>query len=206
MIIGITGGVGCGKSTVLHILKEKFGCDLIEMDKAGHAVMEPGQAAYQHIVQEFGREIQLPDGRIDRKKLADIVFQNREKLEKLNQIVHPAVKKLVKEMILTLQNKTQSSVIVIESALLLEEHYDEICDDVWYIYTEDSVRIRRLAKSRGYTEEKTRSIMKNQKSDEEFRCLCRIVIDNSGSEEYTIRQIQQIFDSYDSEAYDGGNK
>lgn len=206
MIIGITGGVGCGKSTVLHILEEKFGCALIETDKAGHQVMEPGQEAYQRILLEFGRDIMLPDGRIDRKKLGDIVFRDREKLEKLNQIVHPAVKKLVKEMILDLQNKKQKPVIVIESALLLEEHYDELCDDVWYIYTEDSVRIQRLAGSRGYTEEKTRNIMKNQKSDEEFRRLCKTVIDNSGSEEDTCKQIQQIFGSYDSEEYYGGNK
>ena len=134
MVIGVTGGVGCGKSAVLKILNEKFGCYIIESDKAGHLVMQNGMKAYGQIVREFGEDILDSERKIDRAKLAGIVFADREKLEKLNRIVHPAVRKCIVNEIARMKEEDAGTVIVVESALLLEEHYEQFCDEVWYVY------------------------------------------------------------------------
>ena len=196
MVIGVTGGVGCGKSAVLKILNEKFGCYIIESDKAGHLVMQNGMKAYGQIVREFGEDILDSERKIDRAKLAGIVFADREKLEKLNRIVHPAVRKCIVNEIARMKEEDAGTVIVVESALLLEEHYKQFCDEVWYVYAPEEVRRKRLADGRGYTAQKTEQIMKNQKSEEEFLNGCDRKIDNSGDIDNTFRQIKEIFDTY----------
>ena len=144
MVIGVTGGVGCGKSAVLKILKKKFGCYIIESDKAGQLVMQNGMKAYGQIVREFGEDILDSERKIDRAKLAGIVFADREKLEKLNRIVHPAVRKCIVNEIARMKEEDAGTVIVVESALLLEEHYEQFCDEVWYVHTDEEIRIQRL--------------------------------------------------------------
>lgn len=196
MIIGITGGVGCGKSTVLHILKQEFHCYTIEADKVGHLVMQKGTEAYQQIVSTFGNEILDTDLEIDRKRLAGIVFSDREKLKKLNQIVHPAIKSHIKNEIEQVTHSGNHSIIILEAALLIEEKYPEFCDEVWYIYADEQERIRRLKKSRGYTEEKIREIMENQLSEEEFLKNCDRKIDNSRDFEAACQQIKKLFERF----------
>lgn len=203
MIIGITGGVGCGKSTVLNILKEQFGCHVIEADRIGHRVMEPGQPAWEEIVRVFGRNILAPDDTVDRKKLGDIVFREKDKLETLNRIVHPAVKAFIKKEIRQVSDTRKDAVIVIEAALLIEDNYTQLCDEVWYIYATEEVRLKRLMESRGYTKEKTANIMKNQLTELEFMAHCSKKIDNSYDMEHTYHQVKQIFDSYFSEDKNG---
>lgn len=193
MVIGITGGVGCGKSTVLNILEQDFGCYIIEADKVAHLLMEPKNPAYIEIVHFFGTNILSADTSIDRKKLGEIVFHDSEKLSLLNSIVHPAVKTYIVNQITKILQSDKNAVIVIEAALLLEDHYDEICDEIWYIYTKEDVRIQRLRESRGYTEDKTRSIMKNQMSEEFFNKHCDKKVDNSNGIENTRKQINDFF-------------
>lgn len=191
-ILGITGGVGAGKSTILAYLAEKYHARVMELDKAAHICMQPGTDCYEKIVTIFGREILEEDGKICRPALSRIVFPDRKKVETLNQIVHPAVKAYIREEIKKEQKQGRVPFIVLEAALLLEDHYDEICDEIWYIYVSDDVRILRLAASRGYTPEKTRAVLKNQKSDEEFRRFCQLVIDNSNDNvENTYKQIDR---------------
>lgn len=194
MIIGITGGVGCGKSTVLGILERDFGCHIIEADKVGHLVMQKGASAYKDILRIFGNEILDENQEIDRRKLGKIVFQDKGRLEKLNAIVHPAVKCHIKNEINQVLQSDHDAIIIIEAALLIEDHYPELCDEVWYIYADEKERFRRLADSRGYTEEKTRSIMKNQLTEEEFLKHCDKKIDNSYDFENTYHQIEKLFD------------
>ena len=191
MVIGVTGGVGCGKSAVLKILNEKFGCYIIESDKAGHLVMQNGMKAYGQIVREFGEDILDSERKIDRAKLAGIVFADREKLEKLNRIVHPAVRKCIVNEIARMKEEDAGTVIVVESALLLEEHYEQFCDEVWYVYAPEEVRRKRLMQDRGYSEEKVEQIFASQLSEEEFRCHCKVVIDNSADLGDTYRQIDE---------------
>lgn len=179
-VLGITGGVGAGKSTVLSWLKEKHGAFILEADAVAHQLQQPGEACYDRIVEAFGDEIRTPDQGIDRGLLGAIVYADREKLELLNGIVHPAVKTFIRGKIA--KEKGKSSLIVIEAALLIEDHYEELCDEMWYIYADVPTRTKRLMTSRGYSPEKIRQIMNNQLSEEVFRSRCAAVIDNSDSD------------------------
>ncbi|MGN0335343.1 MAG: dephospho-CoA kinase [Lachnospiraceae bacterium] len=190
-VIGITGGVGAGKSTVLDYLAQKYGAKIIEADRVGHLVMEPGASAYDPVVKAFGNEILRENLEIDRGKLGNIVFSDAGRLEILNGIIHPKVKEYIVAELEKERAAGSSPIFVIEAALLLEDHYDLICDEIWYIHTEEAVRAKRLKASRGYSEEKIKSIMANQKSPEEFGKECQIVIDNSGSSERTFEQIDR---------------
>ena len=189
-IIGVTGGVGAGKSTVLDYLKETYHAHLILADLVGHEVMEPGLPAYDAIIETFGREILSEDQTIDRKKLGDIVFHKEEMRQKLNAIVHPAVKQEILRRIE--QAKLENvSYTVVEAALFLEENYDAFCNETWYIYTDEKIRRQRLKESRGYSDERIDQIFRSQNTHEEFQKRCLFMIDNNGSEEETFRQIDR---------------
>ncbi len=178
-VLGITGGVGAGKSTVLARLSEKYQARVIQADQAAHLLEEPGQKCYQEIVDVFGKEILCADGTIDRRLLGEIVFQDAESLKRLNAIVHPGVKSYIAEEIRKERGAGKVPFVVVEAALLIEEHYEEICDEIWYIHTEEEVRRKRLMASRGYTPEKIGEIMKNQLSEKQFFEHCQFVVDNS---------------------------
>lgn len=197
MIIGVTGGVGCGKSVVMDLLNKEFGVHIILADNVGHEVMAPDGEAYGEIIDFFGKEILSADGAIDRKILGARVFNDREALDKLNSIIHPAVKRRILGKIENIRNNSDKEpFIAIEAALLLEDNYDEICDTIWYIYATKKERIRRLKESRGYTDEKIASIMKNQLTEKEFRRRSDEVIDNSGNIAKTRKNLQKILDKY----------
>lgn len=189
MVVGITGGVGCGKSTVMSIMKEKYNFILLEADKIGHMLMEPGQNVYKEIVKEFGKGILDVNSCIDRKKLGEIVFSNEEKLEVLNNIVHPGVREYIETRINDSKSKEN---FLIESAILIEVGYKDICDEIWYVYANDRVRRDRLKKSRGYTDEKIDAIINNQSCDEEFRENADRIIYNDKNIENTTIQIEKI--------------
>lgn len=195
MIIGLTGGVGSGKSTVLEILKEKYNAHILEADKIAYDLMLPGMFSYDEIVKEFGNEIILEDGLIDRKALAGIVFNDKEKLNKLNTIVHPQVKKEIERQIKEIQEKDKDAIIVLEAALLIEAGYKDICDMFWCVYTKYPIREERLINSRGYTKEKIKEIVNNQLSEEEFAKESQYLIDNSKSFNDTLKQIEKIINT-----------
>lgn len=190
-VIGITGGVGAGKSEILRYLKEKHKAIVVEADKVGHLLMEPGGACYYGIVEKFGSSILNGDQTINREKLGKIVFVDASLLDALNKIIHPRVKSHIVSEIAKERAYHRTNVFVIEAALLLEDHYDVICDEIWYIDTDAQTRANRLKESRGYSDEKIAGIMANQKSPEEFRKACQAVIDNSGSLADTYEQIDR---------------
>lgn len=189
-IIGVTGGVGAGKSTVLNYLEKRYGAKLILADLVGHEVMEPGHEAYEQVVKVFGREIVSEDKTIDRKALGAIVFADEKKRMILNRIIHPAVRQ---EILRRLEEAEllHLSYVVVEAALFLEENYDAFCDETWYIYTDEKIRRQRLKESRGYSDERIDQIFRSQKTHEEFQKRCLFMIDNNGSEEETFRQIDR---------------
>ena len=189
-IIGVTGGVGAGKSTVLNYLEKRYGAKLILADLVGHEVMEPGHEAYTQVVKAFGQEIVSEDKTIDRKALGAIVFADETKRMILNRIIHPAVRQ---EILRRLEEAKLShlSSVVVEAALFLEENYDAFCDETWYIYTDEKIRRQRLKESRGYSDERIDQIFRSQKTHEEFQKRCMFMIDNNGSEEETFRQIDR---------------
>lgn len=189
-VIGVTGGVGAGKSTILSYLKEQYQAVLILADEVSHDLMEAGEPLYKKVVEEFGTEILTDKKEIDRKILGKLVFEDKEKLLKLNQMVHPAVKIEILNRIEAAREKG-NQLAVVEAALFLEENYDAFCDETWYIYTNEENRQKRLMESRGYTQERVKQIMENQKQHEEFLARCQYMIDNNGSKEQTQLQIDK---------------
>lgn len=191
-VLGITGGVGNGKSMVLDYITKTYDARGIQADLAAHALMEPDGACFAPIVKCFGTEILNSDGRIDRKKLGAAVFADSEKIKRLNSIVHPGVKAYIIEEIAKEKEDGKKSLFVIEAALMIEDHYEEFCDEIWYIYAAEQVRWRRLTESRGYAPEKVKQIMNNQLPEEEFRRHCNFVVDNSSNiVENTFKQIDK---------------
>ena len=195
IILGITGAVGAGKSTIMNRLKEQYGAYTIQADQVGHLLMKKGQICYEAILKQFGDGILAENGEIDRKKLGGIVFSNRRLLLKLNKIIHPAVKQYILDQIEN-QRRKGCKLFVMEAALLLEEHYDAICDDLWYIYVNDEVRRVRLKADRGYSDEKITEILENQLEDVIFREHCRYVVENNGDLNQTYEQIDKRIKMY----------
>ena len=188
-VIGITGGVGSGKSRVLAYIEEHFLAIVCQADHVAWELQKPGTACYNQIVDAFGKGVLYPDGSIDRSKLGQIVFGDAEKLQQLNKIVHPAVKSAILEFIAAEAEKG-TEIFVLEAALLLEAEYQNVCDELWYVYTDEKVRRQRLKKHRQYSDEKIDAIMRNQLSEVSFREQCQVVIDNSGDFSDTCNQIE----------------
>lgn len=189
MVVGITGGVGCGKSTVMDILKNRYHARVLIADDMGHEAMKKGGAAYEKICGEFGTQILGKDGEIDRAKLAAVVYGEPDKLYKLNGIVHPCVKEEIRKKLLLWK---EEPLVVLETAILFETGCDTLCDRVWGVLTDADVRIPRLIESRGYTREKAESIMAQQLPDETYRERCDAVVENNGDMEKLQEQISVL--------------
>ena len=189
MVLGITGGVGCGKSTLLSMLEKKRGAKVILADNLGHEVMEPGTECYEQIVTLLGSSILDETGHIKREKMAQIIYGDDEKRRQVNEIVHPSVKKEIKERIRMWQAEP---LVVVETALMFESGCDAYCDEVWGIFTDPEIRIDRLSKSRGYSREKSLSIMQKQMSYEEMKQKCSHVLFNDEDPDKLWEQIKEL--------------
>lgn len=190
--IGITGGVGAGKSEILSYLGKKTGVRVMLADEIAHELMEVGTDCYKCLRQTFNDEdIWNSDGSFNREKLAKVIFSDKLKRDIMNSIVHPAVKEYVIRQQEYEKERGELSLLVLEAALLIEEHYDKICDELWYIYTSEENRRDRLKASRGYSDEKIDNIFKSQLSEEEYRKYCAVVIDNNGSVEAAFEHIDK---------------
>ncbi len=179
-VLGITGGIGAGKSSVLAYLEHKYGARVLQSDLVAHELQKPGQECHRQIASVFGNAVLREDRTIDREKLGKIVYASPEKLQQLNQIVHPAVKNRIIAAIEEERAAGKAPFVVVEAALLLEDHYDRICDEIWCVTADETERRRRLAADRGYSPEKIDAVLKNQKNDAQYRAACKFVIDNSG--------------------------
>lgn len=195
-IIGITGGVGAGKTQVLQYLQHVSKARIVMADEVSHDLTKRGKCCYEPLIALLGEEVLDETGEIDRKKMAAVIFQDRNLLLAVNAIVHPAVKQFICAEIEREKKAGSVSFFFLEAALLIEEHYDEICDELWYIYAEESVRVRRLMTNRGYTKEKIRQIMNGQLTDKQFRGNCHVIIDNSGETARTFEQIDRKLEEY----------
>lgn len=190
-IIGITGGVGAGKSMLLAYIESHYSCRVIYADLAAKRLQEKGSDCYSQLIGLLGEDVLCEDLSIDKGKMARRIFADRRLLEKVNGILHPAVKRYILAEIQKERTAGRADYFFIEAALLIEEHYDEICDELWYIYASEKARRERLADTRGYTEAKTDAIMKNQLAEERFRRHCQVVIDNSGTPKEAYEQIDR---------------
>ena len=176
-IIGITGGVGSGKSEILNILKNDYQAKVIQSDHVAHELMVPGAKSYDAIVQAFGNEILNEDQTINRPILGEIVFHDETKLSLLNSITHKNVDEEILSRIDQFGKEEPEGLLVIE---------------LWYIYTREEVRYERLKASRGYSDEKIKQMIEKQQKEEEFKSMASNIIDNSGDLEDTKAQIIKI--------------
>lgn len=191
-IIGITGGVGAGKSQVLSYIKDNFNCIVVLADDIANKLKEPNEVCYLPMLEVLGTDVLDDTGAIDKKKMAQVIFSNPEILEKVNAIIHPAVIDCIKQMADDARDSGKIDYFFIEAALLIENGFNDYVDEMWYIYARDEVRRLRLKESRGYSDEKIDSIMASQLSEQEFRDNTDAVIDNSDDLNSTYRQIDRL--------------
>lgn len=178
-IIGLTGGIGSGKSTVAEILK-KLGAVVIDLDHIGHEVLRKDSVVYKKIISVFGEGILNDDGEIDRTKLGKIVFSDEGALQRLNKIVHPAIDKRVREE--TIKNRRKGiKVMVMEAAAMLENERAWQADEIWVITTTMENAVKRIKDRPGYTEEIAMSRIKSQFTNEDRLKKADIVITNNGT-------------------------
>ncbi|MCM1267564.1 MAG: dephospho-CoA kinase [Bacteroidales bacterium] len=190
-VIGITGGVGAGKSEVLAHLEKTYNCRVIMADRLAHELEEPGGICYQPLIKLLGETVLREDGRIDRQKMAAAIFGQEALLQKVNAIVHPAVREAIMHEIEKERAAGKLDYLFIEAALLIEEGYTQILDELWYIHAEEEVRRKRLRENRGYSEEKIESILRSQLSEAEFRRHSDVVIENNGALSGVYEQIEK---------------
>lgn len=172
-------------------MEQQYHVKVVLADDVANSLKEPGAACFEPVVQCLGRDILNADGRIDRQKMAAVIFSEPEKLAQVNAIIHPAVRQAVLCDMHKERARGEYDVFFLEAALLIEEGYDRVMDELWYVYADADVRKKRLFAGRGYSEEKTDSIIKKQLPEEVFRSKCQFVLDNSGDFEQTKKQIDE---------------
>ena len=188
-VIGLTGGIGSGKSTVAQMLERK-GAKLLSADAVGHEVYQPGLLAYQEIVDAFGREIVGADGKIDRKVLGPIVFGDAEQLRRLNAITHPRMKELMREK-LEAARAGGVRIAVLEAALLFDAGWNDLTDEVWVTVVPPEVAAARTAERSGISVEEALSRIRAQMSNEERISRSQVVIDTDCALERTEKQVSE---------------
>ena len=164
-VIGLTGGIGTGKSTVARFLAE-LGAVILDMDKVGHEVLKPGTEVWREVVTAFGKQILTPGGEIDHKKLGQIVFSDPGSLSQLNQITHPRIADMVKAQ-LEEYRKQGVAVVVLEAPLLLEAEWTSPADEVWVTVAPKSIVLHRLKEGSRLSQAEALARIRSQLSSEE---------------------------------------
>jgi dephospho-CoA kinase len=178
--IGLTGGIGSGKSTAAKILAE-LGAPAIDADKVGHEIYQPGTPAYRELIDAFGEGILASDRTIDRRKLGPIVFADPAALKRLNAIVHPKMFARMGEMVAAMRRCGETRPIVIEAAILIEANWQPLFDEIWLVTASRDRVIERVERDRGLKPEQTEARIRAQLSDEERRKYATSVIRNDGT-------------------------
>jgi dephospho-CoA kinase len=174
-IIGLTGGIGSGKSTVSEFLSE-LGAVIINVDKLGHEAFKLGTEGWREVIMAFGTEILKPCGEVDRVKLGQLVFSNTESLERLNQIMHPRIKEMVKIRIEACRQRGEV-VVVIEAPLLLEANWAELVNEIWVTVAPESVVLRRIEQRSRLSEDQASARIRSQMPSDEKLRYADVVID-----------------------------
>jgi len=193
VVIGLTGGIASGKSTVSAKLKE-LGAAVIDADLLARDVVRKGEIAYNKIVQCFGADILLPGGDIDRKKLGNIVFSDKEKLELLNSITHPEIINRMKERIQELKAEG-AKVIVVDAAILIEMGLHKYVDSVWVLSVDRETQLKRLAERDKYDYREAENRINSQFTDEVRKKYADVVIDNSKPIEEVEKRLEELWNN-----------
>ena len=197
MIVGLTGGIVGGKSTVASMFK-KLGAKIIDADELGHSVILPHKPAWKKITRLFGKDILQNDLTINRGKLGKIVFTNQALLKKLNKITHPEIIKLIKRKIHLAKDKTQNQekILIIDAALIYEAKIDRLMDKIIVVYIGEDEQVKRLAKRNNLSKEEALQRIKSQIPMKEKVKVADYVIDNSNSLDKTREQVETIWQSF----------
>lgn len=177
-VIGLTGGIGSGKSTVSQCLAD-LGAVILDADKVGHEAFKPNTEAWHEVVATFGRQILTAGGEVDRKKLGEIVFNQPKALSQLNQIMHPRMHDMMKAQIEEYRRQG-ADVVVLEAAVLIEANWTSLVDEVWVTVASEAIVLERLKKQRGLDEEQTLARIRSQLSLEERVKHADVIINNDG--------------------------
>ena len=189
-VIGLTGGIGSGKSTVSQYLRE-LGAVIIDADKVGHEAFKPDTEAWREVVATFGRQILTPGGEVDRKKLGEIVFNNPEALSRLNQIMHPGMYDMMKAQIEEYRRQGVD-VVVLEAAVLIEANWASLVDEVWVTVAPEAMVLERI-KKRGLKKAQTLARIRSQLPAEERVKHADVVINNDGDLDEMKAKVKELW-------------
>lgn len=190
--VGLTGGIGTGKSHVAKIFTE-LGCYVFDADKVARQVVEPGEVGFEKVVAEFGKETLAKDGTIDRAKLGQIIFNNPEKREKLNQILHPIIIAKQDSLILETINQDPNAIVIIDAALMIETGSYKRFDKLIVVYCDRESQIERVMKRNNLPRNEVESRINSQMPSDEKRKYADIEIDTSGTFEETEDKVRTIY-------------
>lgn len=191
-VIGLTGGIASGKSTISRHLKE-LGAVVIDADRVGHAIMKKGKPSWLKIKDFFGEDILTEDGEIDRKKLGAIVFKDHSKLEILNTFTHGYIVLKIKETIDKIHNKCNDKIVVVDAALLIEAGLYKIVDEVWLVVVDKELQLERLIDRDPLTSKEALGRIEAQMPTEEKLKYAHRIIDNTGDLEDTLKQVEEFW-------------
>ena len=191
-VIGLTGGIGSGKSTVSQFLME-LGAVIIDADKVGHEAFLPDTPAWRDVTAAFGQDIIAPSGEIDRKKLGEIVFNDPESLSRLNRIMHPRMYDMMQARIEEYR-KQGVAVVVVEAAILIEANWQSLVDEIWVTVTPEDTVIKRLKEQRGLDEEQTRARIRSQLANDERMKYVDVLINNNGDLDEIGAEVKALWD------------
>ncbi len=191
-VIGLTGGIGSGKSTVSQLLAE-LGPVIIDADKVGHEAFKPDTRAWHEVVSAFGKQIVAPSGEIDRKRLGAIVFSDPASLSRLNQIVHPVMYDMMKARIEEYRRQGVG-VVVLEAAILIEAIWRSLVDEVWMTVASEATVLERLKKQRGLGEEQTLARIRSQLSTDERIKYADVIINNDGNLDVVKAKVKELWE------------
>jgi dephospho-CoA kinase len=192
LTIGLTGGIGSGKSTVTQILGE-LGAPILDADKVAHTTYAPGGSAYDAVIAAFGKDIVAPDRTIDRKKLGAIVFGNPERLNKLTSIVWPATREAIRQSVERFRTSGAKLPIVVEAAILIEANWQPLFDEIWLVRAPREAVIARVESQRGLKPAETEVRIRAQLSDEERAKHATLIIENNGSMEELRNLLNEVW-------------
>lgn len=190
----MTGGIATGKSTVSRMLVER-GAALIDADIIAREIMEPGHPALEAVTEHFGRNILLPDGHLDRKKLGEIIFSNPEERRLLEEITHPAIRREMGKVMKELESADPSRLVVADIPLLYESGLEKLYEEVMVVYVPRQVQLERLMRRDQLTEEEATKRLMAQMDIEQKKVKADILIDNSCGLEETVRQVDEFWRS-----------
>lgn len=192
LTVGLTGGIGSGKSTVAEILAS-LGALVIDADRVGHEVYLPGTPGWQQVVDAFGPGVVATDGTIDRKALGAIVFSDPNALSRLNAIAHPLIREAVRKRVEQARAEAPSRPVIIEAAVLIEARWFELVDEVWVVVASPEAVIRRVTASRPLDATAVQARIDAQLSDAERREVADVVIVNDGSRDDLRRRLEALW-------------